>query len=270
MSNSTPVTLVTSLFNLSDVTRVDDRKWDDYLQWFRKTLNIDCNFLIFTQSDVIDVILECRDSLNTFIIESNLKQIPYYYLKDSIQNILDSNFYKSNMQDNNRVECINSLYSIIQYSKFKWLSEASKINPFNSQYFFWVDAGISRFLSEEDYKSKFPSLEAIQQLNNIDDTFLVQYNEDYYKDLTNSRILPKSYFWDSRSFICGSMFGGNNQAIQEMECEIDEIMNFMIKNKCVNNEQIALGYLTKIREDLFSLFYRTDANKHLELFSELA
>lgn len=270
MVKNSSVTLVTSLFNLSDINRQDDRNWEDYLKWFCKTLNINCNFLIFTESDVVEVIKKSRNLSDTLIVESSLEQTPYYYLKETIQKILDSDFYKLNMKDIGRVECNDAIYSVIQYSKFKWLSEASKINPFNSQYFFWVDAGISRFLRPQDYKSKFPSLDAIEQLNNIDDTFVVQYNNDYYKDLTDTRILPKSYFWDSRSFICGSMFGGNSTAVIEMENEIDKVMNFMIKNRCINNEQIALGYLSKIREDLFSLFYRTDPNKHLELFSELA
>ena len=66
------------------------------------------------------------------------------------------------------------------------------------------------------------------------------------------------------------MFGGNETAITSVENEIDTIMNLMIKNKFVNNEQIALGYLTKIREDLFSVFHRTNPNKHLELFTELS
>lgn len=270
MTDSYPITLVTSLFNLSDVKREDNRKWEDYLKWFNKTLNIKCNFLIFTEPDVVKTILDIRNLSDTFIVETNLYDAPYYHLKYKIQKILDSDFYKSHMSDINRVECTNSIYSVIQYSKFKWLSQASKINPFNSKYFFWVDAGISRFLTPNDYKLQFPSIESINQLNNIDDTFLIQYNNDYYSELTNSRILPKSYFWDSRSFVCGSMFGGNQSAVLEIEQEIDEIINFMLKNKCINNEQIALGYLTKIREDLFSLFYRTDPSKHLELFSELS
>ena len=174
------------------------------------------------------------------------------------------------MKDTNRVECKDAIYSVIQYSKFKWLREAAEINPFDTDYFFWIDAGVSRFLEPQDYKSSFPSLDTIEQLNTIDDTLVIQYNNDYYGDLTEPRILPKTYFWDNRSFVCGSMFGGNETAITSVENEIDTIMNLMIKNKFVNNEQIALGYLTKIREDLFSVFHRTNPNKHLELFTELS
>lgn len=264
------VTLVTSLYNLDTVKRGDNRKWKDYLNWFKKTLQINCNFIIFTEPKVVPHIEEIRDYSNTLILETTLEEIPYYNIRSHIQEILDDNFYKITMNDISRVECKESIYSIIQYSKFKWLEKAAELNPFGDKFFFWVDAGVSRFLEPEDYKSTFPSPEAIEILNNIDDTFLIQYNNDYYQDLTNSRILPKSYFWDSRSFVCGSMFGGTETAIREVSSEIDIILDMMIKNKFINNEQIALGYLTKIREDLFSLFYRTNPSKHLELFTELA
>jgi hypothetical protein len=264
------VTLVTSLFNLSKLKRKDNRSWEDYLNWFKKTLSINCNFIIFTEPDVIPTIEEVRSDYNTLIIETSLEQAPYYYLKETIQNILDSDYYKSNIKDISRVECQESLYSVIQYSKFKWLEDASNINPFDSDFFFWVDAGISRFLDEKDYTEEFPSLDALSQLSFLDDTFLIQYNDDYYKDLTESRILPKSYFWDNHSFVCGSMFGGTKNSISQLDKEIEDILRIMIKNKSINNEQIALGYLTKIREDLFTLFYRTNPSKHLELFTELA
>ena len=264
------VTLVTSLYNLNNVKRGDNRNWEDYLKWFTKTLQINCNFIIFTESEVVPHIKEIRDDSNTLIVETNLDEIPYYNLGPTIQDILNDDCYKSKMSDISRIECKESIYSVIQYSKFKWLEKASELNPFDDKLFFWVDAGISRFLEPDDYKSDFPSPEALEKLNNIDDTFLIQYNNDYYQDLTQLRILPKSYFWDSRSFICGSMFGGTELAIKEVSNEIKIILDMMIKNKFINNEQIALGYLTKIREDLFSLFYRKNPSKHLELFSELA
>lgn len=264
------LTLVTSLYQLNDITRDDDRKWKDYLHWFQKTLSINCKFIIFTEPEVTPYINEVRNSSNTLIIESSLEETPYFYLKETIQNILNSEEYKSKMIDVSRVECIDAIYSVIQYSKFKWIKTAAEINPFDDDYFFWIDAGVSRFLEPNDYKNSFPSLNALEKLKGIDDTFLIQYNNDYYQDLTDARILSKKYFWDNRSFVCGSMFGGNYYAINEVSNEIEEILQLMIKNKCINNEQIALGYLTKIREDLFSLFYRTNSSKHLELFTELS
>lgn len=260
--------IVTSLHNLSDVKREDNRSWETYLEWFSKTLKIKCPFIIFADSDLSSFIMGNRDQHSTFIISEKLEDIPLYHLKDKIQSVLDSEEYKEKMSDIDRVECKDSMYSVIQYSKFKWLKRAQEINPFNSKYFFWLDAGASRFIETPDVD--YPSKEALKQLEGIDNTFLVQYNPEYYTDLVNLKTLSKDYLFDNRSFICGSMFGGNPASIEMINNEIDEIVDYMIENKCFNNEQIALGYLCKQKEDLFTRFYRTNPHSHLSLFQEMS
>jgi hypothetical protein len=264
---NTDFVIVTSLHNLDEVKRDDNRSWDTYLEWFSETLKIKCPFIIFADSDLSSFIMSHRDKHSTFIINEELEEIPFYHLKDQIQSILDSEEYKTKMSDTNRVECKDSMYSVIQYSKFKWLKRSSEINPFNSKYFFWLDAGASRFIEPTD--TEYPSKEALEQLEGIDNTFLIQYNHEYYSDLVSPETLTKDYLWDNRSFICGSMFGGNSKSVELVDKEIDKIMNYMLDNKCLNNEQIALGYLCKEKENLFTRFYRTNPRNHLSLFQEM-
>ena len=261
--------IVTSLYNLTNVKRTDNRDWNDYLRWFEKTLQVKCPFIIFTEEEIKPFILEQRKNLLTHVITTKLEDVPLFSLKDKIQDILDSSEYQEKMSDVDRVECKDSLYSVIQYSKFKWLKKASELNPFDSKYFFWLDAGASRFLEDSYYQNSYPSQESLDQLDLIDNTFLLQYNFDYYTDLINCKSLSKKYFFDNRSFICGSMFGGNIEAINSIDNEMDKIMSMMIENTCINNEQIALGYLCKNKEELFTKFYRKDSQKHLNLFEEM-
>jgi hypothetical protein len=261
--------IVTSLYNLSDVKRDDGRDWQTYLDWFSKTLKIKCPFIIFTESNLTGFILDKRKDNLTHIITEPLTKIPLYHLKDDIQSILDSDEYKDSMTNIDRVECKDSIYSVIQYSKFKWIKKASEINPFNSKYFFWLDAGASRFIDESEITDKYPSQEALQKLNEIDNTFLIQYNNEYYTDLVYSKKLNENYFFDDRSFVCGTMFGGNSESIKNIDNEINKVLDFMISNNCINNEQIALGYICKNKEELFSFYYRNDPRHHLTLFQEM-
>lgn len=261
--------IVTSLYNIKELQREDGRSWEDYVEWFCKTLRVRCPFIIFTEEDLVDTIKKVRKDLPTEIIVESLENIPYYYLKQPIQDVLDSEFYKENMADTNRVECNYSMYSVIQYSKFKWLEKASKVNPFESKFFFWLDAGASRFLHDCNLENYYPSKGALLELNELDNTFLIQYNTECYTDLVNSQTLSENYFWDNRSFICGSMFGGNKISIENISNEIDHILDYMINNKNINNEQIAIGYLCKTKENLFTKFYRINGQNHLCLFQEM-
>ena len=87
---------------------------------------------------------------NTYILEDTLNNAQYYKYRESIIKILNSESYKNKIAYPERVECNLPEYNIIQYSKFGWLKNAIKNNPFESEYFFLIDAGISRFFLNTD------------------------------------------------------------------------------------------------------------------------
>ena len=178
------VTFVSALFNID---RVDGRKWDEYLKWFDITLKLKVPMVLFVTEDLVKFVRERRVDDQTEIIIQDIDEIPYYYLKDSIQEILDSDQYKEDISDPERIECKQAMYSVIQYSKFPWLIKASEVNPFGSDYFFWLDAGASRFFEGYDLSQEYPSKEARESLEGMGESFLVQMNTEYYKDLANAK-----------------------------------------------------------------------------------
>jgi hypothetical protein len=65
------------------------------------------------------------------------------------------------------------------------------------------------------------------------------------------------------------MFGGNEISIKNMSQEMDQLLKYMIEHKNINNEQIAIGYLCKKKENFFTKFYRINSSNHLSLFQEM-
>ena len=267
------VTFVSALF---DINRVDGRKWEEYLKWFEITLKLRVPMVLFLDRDMQEYIDERRgdmfsenEYLKTQTLYQTVEDIPYYGLKDQIQEILDSDQYKKDMSDPERIECKQAMYPIIQYSKFPWLTQAAAMNPHGSDYFFWLDAGGSRFFEDYDLTQNYPSEEAKKALDEMGDSFLVQMNTEYYTDLANAKTLSTDYLYDNRSYVLGSMFGGHKKSLFRV-CDMvhDVLMNDMIANNTINNEQIALGYLIKKYPDEFSLYERTN-QKHMALFHEL-
>jgi hypothetical protein len=267
------VTFVSALF---DINRVDGRKWEEYLKWFEITLKLRVPMVLFLDRDMQEYIDERRgdmfsenEYLKTQTLYQTVEDIPYYELKDQIQEILDSDQYKKDMADPERIECKQAMYPIIQYSKFPWLTQAAAMNPHGSDYFFWLDAGGSRFFEDYDLTQNYPSEEAKKALDEMGDSFLVQMNTEYYTDLANADTLSTDYLYDNRSYVLGSMFGGHKKSLFRV-CDMvhDVLMNDMIANNTINNEQIALGYLIKKYPDEFSLYERTN-QKHMALFHEL-
>ena len=262
----TKPTFVSALFNID---RVDGRKWDQYLKWFEETLKLQVPMVLFIEKDLQDFVDEKRGDLPTQTIYQTVEEIPYYHLKDQIQEILDSDEYKEKMSDTDRIECKQAMYSVIQYSKFPWLQQSIKLNPHKSDIFFWLDAGGSRFFNNFDLTEPYPGTAAMESLEEMGESFLIQMNCEYYRDLYEAKELDKSYLYDNRSYVLGSMFGGHKNSVPKVCDMVDNIFQQeMIANGNVNNEQIALGYLVKKYPDDFAVYTRTNG-QHMDLFTTL-
>lgn len=264
------VTIVTSLYNIHR-SDLDGRTWDQYLEWFSRTLKLNCPMVVFVDEDLIDFVKENRGNLPTKIIKQSIDEIPYYYLKKRIDDVIESIDYQSKISDSTRIECRSSIYNIIQYSKFKWLEKASEDNYFNSEYFLWVDAGLSRFFYDINLNNIYPGEDARNSLLEIKENILIQVFLSYYPDLVNAEELSKDYLKDNRSYIMGGMFGSGKNSIKKLCSIIDNILEQMLSDNIINNEQIALGYLYKKHSDLFVEFFNeSHLHRSYELVVELS
>lgn len=263
------VTIVSALFNIKR-EGMDGRTWEEYLKWFEVTLKLKCPMILYVSKDVLEFVEERRLKIPTEIFVQEMEEIPYYYLKEKIDTILESDEYKNIISDPDRIECKHSLYSIIQFSKFKWLNNSIENNPFGSDYFFWIDAGASRFFEDFNLNSSYPSESAIEALEGMGEKFLLQKNTECYPDLVFSDKLDKKYLLDNRSFICGTFFGGHKDTIPQVSKLVDRVFTSeMLENGYVNNEQIVFGYLLKNHEELFECYERENW-KQIALFLELS
>lgn len=251
-------TIVTGLYDIHR-HNMDGRNWKDYLRWFEKTLSLNCPMVVYVEDETINFVKEKRKDLPTKIISQKLENLCYYKHKEIMDKILSSEDYKNKIKDNKRIECNHSLYSIIQYSKFEWMERTSIENPFNSDYFIWMDAGLSRFFNDLDTQKIYPSDNFKNQIKDIQNKVLIQTFMSHYSDLFNAQVLTEEYLKDNRSYIMGGMFCGGKDAIKNVKNKVDELFGEMLKNNIVNNEQIALGYLFKKNPELFISFINNSA-----------
>lgn len=241
-------TVVTSLYNINR-HNLDGREWSSYLQWFSKTLQVNNPMIVFVEKELEDFVYNIRGQMPTKVIVSKLEDTFYYGFKNQMDNIIFDKNYKNSIKSSNRIECNSSLYNIIQYSKFDWVKKASEINPFNTDTFLWLDAGISRFFEEIDLQKGF------SYSGEIIDRIFLQIFMSSYPDLSTANSLELSYLYDDRSFVAGGIFLTSKNFINEIKIIVDDILlNEMLGKSNINNEQICLGYLIKKYPDKFTLF----------------
>ena len=259
-------TITTALFDIKK-TRVKNHKlalktFDNYLDVFKITLQLNCPMVIYTEEKVKEFILKYRPKdYKTKIIIQKLENISYYKYYDKIEKILKSNEYKKRIKDNERIECNLPEYTIIQYSKLGWLKETIHSNPFNTKYHLWMDAGCSRFFANSDLLKPFPSPKVINLLNN--GKILAQCRDDINRININD-----NFIWTSYNVISGGLFGGLSTTILELANDVEYIWNeYFLKNNCVNNEQLVFGIIWKLKPHLFQLIMnKSQWGEHLPLF----
>ena len=252
-------TIVTALYNIQREYNGDGRKWCDYLEWFKSTLELPLPMIIYVgQEDLIEYIHLYRDSnVSTKIIFQPLHEIPYAYYEKTFATILNESSYQSKIRDPKRVECKLPFYNIIQYSKFKWLENAANQNPFKSDYFLWMDAGISRFIPFNLYHKIKPRLQLPTG------KLVIQHNH-----LLKNYPINEQYLWDSQCLMCGTMFGGDFETIIRFATAIDNQLKERVPKGWINNEQLLLAYIYDKHPDWFGLVFN-DTQNHLCLFEKI-
>jgi len=262
---STEVTLVTCFFDIKRHEKGDGRTIDEYKDWIRRTLQLNCNLYIITEESFHDFFIENRPNhYNTSLKVLKLEDLYYYKYYDRIKRIIESHEYKERIAYPNRVECKLPEYNIIQYSKFHCLQMVIDENPFDSQYFFWIDAGISRFFLDIDISKPYPSYDAIELLKKNEDRFFIQNRHDL-----NRFKIDDEFIWKADNLLIGTMFGGNRKIIEEISKLVEEQFINMMNHENTNNEQLALAMVWKERPELFHLFNNRTYH-HLIMFKILS
>lgn len=139
-------TLVTGLWDIgrSELDGFWSRKFQDYLNNFEQLLNIKYNMIIFGDNDLEAFVWKKRKPENTLFINRDLewfKQNEYYELVQQIR--LDPKWYEQVQWLKNSPQAKLNTYNPIVMSKMFLLNDARLFDKFNSDYMFWIDAGIS-------------------------------------------------------------------------------------------------------------------------------
>jgi hypothetical protein len=260
------VTIVTAFFDINRECRGDGRKISEYKDWIQKTLQLNCNFYVVTEEKFKDFFTTNRPKQYPMEIKIiDFKDSYYYRYYDKMKEILENDYYKNKIKDPKRVECVLPEYNIIQYSKFHYLKLAMQANPFKSDYFFWMDAGCSRFFLDVDISKPYPSENVTTYLNNNPNKFIIQKRQDleYFP-------IDETFIWKSDNLLSGGIFGGDVTVLNKIsEYVEDVVINIMFANRNINNEQLALAIVWKKHPELFFLT-QNSSYYHLILFKLLS
>jgi hypothetical protein len=257
------VTIVSAFFDINRDTKGDGRRLQEYMEWIKQTLQLNCNLYIITESRFINFMKAVRPAeyLNKTVFKADtLENAMYYKYLPRMREIINSPEYKSRIMHPDRVECKLPEYNVIQYSKFGWLLDAIQENPFQSDVFFWMDIGISRFFENMNLALEYPNPKKLERLISSggdgemesdmeNDRFMIQKRHDL-----ESFNIDDEFIWRSDNLLKGGMFGGSISSIYKLSKSVEQVFQEQLLGKeCVNNEQVALSLIYNKHPDWFNL-----------------
>lgn len=252
-----PITCVTAVYDIGR-EGIDGRSVSDYKQWLLKTLStIRDPFVIYLDSALgwKNDILAARAGVGRIdICETALVDIPMWRYRDRISDILRDPIFKANQKYPRDITNLLPEYCVLQYSKFGWLEDSMNRNPFETTYFSWLDAGISRFYDPSRVYSSRPV---------SDDTFFLEVNSR--RDVLGT-LIPDTYIGTCECIVHGTSWITTPRAFGVLHTEVMRIfLDEMLAKGRVDNEQIALAlaypvvkeYVTLVNAPRERVFFQT-------------
>jgi Bacterial protein of unknown function (HtrL_YibB) len=201
--------------------------------------------VIYTELCNEQIVNSSRLNLPTKVIYTKLEETPFYYTRDKVENIITSSSFKERIQHPNGLENRCFDYIPIVNGKYKWMSEAIKNNHFNTEMFFWIDAGLSRFMNFNVADGQF-NRSLINKLNTENKIYIQAGKMHEFEMVVNNQMTLEYAIGKNINFMMAGFWGGNSGILLEIcikgsNMYIEEFIN----KERVDNEQVSFGFIIK-------------------------
>jgi hypothetical protein len=160
------ITLVTGLWDIGrgDLQEGWSRSFQHYLDKFQQLLQVDVNMIIFGDEELEKFVLENRQSENTQFVRRDLTWFKTNEFYDKIQSIRTNPIWYNQvgwLTDSTQAKL--EMYNPLVMSKVYLLHDAKILDKFDSEYMFWIDAGLTNtihpgYFSHDKVLDKLPQL----------------------------------------------------------------------------------------------------------------
>lgn len=141
------LTVVTGIWDLNRACAGEGfkRPFSHYIEHFKKLLQTDVNMVIFIDHEHEEMVWEHRSKENTAVYFKDAKEFKNSFeFYDKIQEIrTNEEWYSQAGWLTESAQATMELYNPVVMSKMFMLNDARVFNPFNSEYFIWLDGGIT-------------------------------------------------------------------------------------------------------------------------------
>lgn len=229
------LTIVTGLW---DIGR-PNRSFETYLEHFENTLKIPNFMFIYAPSSLVDFIWARRDKENTVVKVLDFDGLKNFYgsFWEPTQTIRkDPKWYTQAGWLQNSPQAICEWYNPIVQSKMPMLHDVKCHNPFNTDYFIWLDAGITTTVPEGMLIEDRP-FDKINQY--LDSMLFLSYPYEADKEIHGFEYEGMNRYAQKKvEYVCrGGLFGGHKDFISSSNSMYWNLLNSSLREGLMGTEE---------------------------------
>ena len=251
------LTVVTGLWNINR----NGRPFDHYIDNFKKLLDTPQNLFIFIEKEYEYLVWEKRSPKNTFVKIYELEDVknlysPFWQKTQDLRNDPNwNNITGENGWLKDSPQASLEWYNPIVMSKMFMLHDVTIWNPFDTEYFIWLDAGITNTV----YEKYFTENNVLNKITNYLDPFLfLSYPYEAVDEIHGFKYSEMNrYAGNKVEYVCrGGLFGGSKAAIHEANSEYYSLLHNTLSDGLMGTEEsifTIMSYLYPNRYRRFEL-----------------
>ena len=259
------MTIVTGLW---DINRTG-RPFHHYIENFKRFLDIPQNLFIYVPLELEHLVWEKRSRENTFVKIMSLQDVKRLYnpFWDRTQSV------RTNPDWINGAGWLGSSpqaslewYNPIVQSKMFMMNDASIWNPFDTEYFFWLDAGITNTVPY----SHLVENNCLNDLPQHGNPFLfLSYPYDAENEIHGFKYdAINRYSGKDVKYVCrGGLFGGHKDQLREANAAYYSLLDRTLGEGLMGTEESIFTIMSYIEPDLYRRF-ELDGNGLIVKFTQ--
>jgi hypothetical protein len=207
------LTIVTGLWNIGR----DGRPFTHYLQHFNHFLDIDANLFLYIPKELEEIVWAKRSKENTYVKVYELEDIKNIYRPfwDKTQDLrTNPEWFNQAGWLSQSPQASLEWYNPIVQSKMFLLNDVTIWNPFDTEYFMWLDAGITNTV----YEKYFTENKALDKILPYLESFLfLSYPYEANTEIHGFDFdAMNRYAGKKVEYVCrGGLFGGKKEVINQ-------------------------------------------------------
>jgi len=241
MSN---ITLVTGLWNIGRENLEEgwSRSFSHYLEKFEQLLKVEENLIIFGEKELEEFVWERREQSNTQFILRDKSWFIQNEFYDKIQKIrTNPEWYNQSGWLKESTQGRLEIYNPLVMSKMFLLNDARIFDKFDSQFLFWIDAGLTNTV----HPGYFTHDKVLNNLSKHIDKFTFVCFPYEANNEIHGFSYPSINNWANdnvKKVARGGLFGGPKETISHINGEYYNLLN----------ETLSQGYMGT-EESIFSI-----------------